>query len=117
MDPHQDLRERWLPTGDAVQRALALLEAEPDADVAVIPMYQPGKTYGIWTVGQEVCTVSGRAFLAVDSFERRGDLPDYGWARDAASKFARATMGDLPGTTAWAVVRRDGTAVVFEDIL
>jgi hypothetical protein len=62
-DPAEDLRLRWLPTDRSVRHARALLAAEPTADVAVVPMFQPGKQYGIWTVGQLVSTVPGVVFI------------------------------------------------------
>ncbi len=69
--PPEDLRARWLPTDASVRRARALLDAEPRAGLAAIPMVQPGKHYGIWTVGQEVQTVAGAVFIGVSSGEYR----------------------------------------------
>lgn len=115
--PEQDLRARWLPTAASVRHAWALLDAEPRADLAAIPMVQPGKTYGLWTVGQEVQTVPGAVFIGINSFDAddSGEVPSYAWARNAASDVARSVLSDRPGTVAWASVDREGHVVVFED--
>jgi hypothetical protein len=112
-----DMRTRWLPTPAAVRHARALLAAEPDAEMAVIPMYQPGKRHGWWEVGQEVVTVAGVVFLGVSAFEPPADspVPSYSWARHAATELAEAQLGDRPGTVAYAVVSApDGDVSVFE---
>lgn len=114
----RDRVTRWNPTASAVQYALTLLNYETDADMALIPMYQPGKQYGIWEYGQEVCTVHGVIFLAVNSFDSDSLIPSMSWARDAASQMARHAMGDREGTVAYAVVRRDSDRTpVFEDLI
>jgi len=114
----QDMRERWLPTPAAVSHAMALLAAEPRADLAAIPMVQPGKTFGWWETGQAVETVAGALFIGVNSFDASpdGHVPGYAWARNAASDVARAALGDRPGTVGWATVDRDGNVAVFEDV-
>jgi hypothetical protein len=113
----QDMLARWLPSADAQAHARALLEAEPRADMAVIPMVQPGKVAGVWTTGQEVETVPGVIFLGRNSFEEwRGQVvPSLAWARTAALELARAYLADLPGTVAYVTVGRDGHVAVFED--
>ena len=80
-------------------------------------MIQPGKYYGLWTVGQEVRTVAGAVFIGVNSFDvdEIGEVPDYGWARNAASDVARSVLGNRPGTVAWATVDREGRVAVFGD--
>jgi hypothetical protein len=115
-DPGEDMRLRWLPTRRAVKHARALLAAEPEADVALIPMYQPGKQYGIWLTGQIVTTVPGVVFVAANSFHTAGSLPTLSWARNKACDIARERLrvdGQV-GTVAYAVVRPD-TVAVFED--
>lgn len=114
--PEEDLRARWLPTRRSVGHARALLVAEPTADVAVVPMFQPGKQYGIWTVGQPVSTVAGVVFVAVNGFEPAVGVPSLSWARNAACLLARERLraGGRGGTVAYAVVRSD-SVVVFED--
>ncbi len=123
VDPYfhvdQDLRKRWRPTDAAMRHAAALLDAEPLADVAIIPMYQPGKTRGVWTIGQEVRTVAGVVFLARDSYTESHDtVPLVAWARETACNLAKAQLNSEPGTVAYAVVFRDNpdNASIFEDI-
>ncbi len=116
MSAVQDLKDRWLPTQAAIRHARILLDREPNADMAVIPMCQPGKTRGIWETGQEVRTVPGVVFLATRG-TANPDIPGYSWARDAACKLARDFLGGQDGTTAFAVVHRDEHIAVFEDIL
>jgi hypothetical protein len=117
LSPEEDMRARWQPSEAAVRHARALLDAEPRADLAAIPMIQPGKAHGWWTAGQEVRTVAGAVFIGVNRFdvEDGAEVPSYSWARNAASDVARAALGGQPGTVAWATVHRDGHAAVFED--
>jgi hypothetical protein len=117
LTPAADLRARWLPSDSAVRHARALLDAEPRADLAAIPMVQPGKNAGIWTAGQEVQTVPGAVFIGVNAFDvdDGAEVPSYSWARDAAAAVARTVLGDRKGTVAWATVDRDGHVGVFED--
>lgn len=128
-DPEQDRLRRWNPHPVAVRHAHVLLAAEPEADLAVIPMFQPGKTYGWWTSGQEVHTVFGVVLLSQNTSTPTGQIPSHIWARDTAATIAterlrsyitdnpgmRAKDGG-PGTVAWATVHRDGADTpVFED--
>ena len=117
LTPDEDLRARWLPTPAAVRLAPTFLEAEPEANIAVIPMYQPDKHYGIWFVGQPVHTVHGVVFIAVNSRAPAGAVPSLSWARDAACLLARERLhaDHHAGTVAYATVRRDGHTAVFED--
>jgi hypothetical protein len=87
------------------------------ADLAAIRMMQPGKRYGLWSVGQEVRTVAGAVFIGVNSFDadESGEVHDYAWARNAGSDVARSVLGNRPGTVAWATVEREGHVAVFED--
>lgn len=116
IDPGEDMRRRWLPTNRAVRHARILLAAEPAADVAVIPMYQPGKQHGIWLTGQTVITVPGVVFIASNSFIVAGLIPGASWARDAACDIARDRLRaqGQDGTVAYAMVRLS-SVVVFED--
>jgi hypothetical protein len=130
-DPEQDRVRRWNPHPTAVRHARALLDAEPEADLAVIPLFQPGKTRNWWTCGQPVHTVFGVVLLSQNTFTPTGLIPGHSWARDAASRIAserlRAYAAEHPetrtedggiGTVAWATVRRDSThTAVFEDML
>lgn len=126
--PEADLRARWLPADTAIAHALALLAAEPNADLALIPMIQPGKTRGIWTTGQDVRTLPGVVILATNSDTGKGAVLGYNAARHychvVAGQYQVATWKERrdrtdelvsPGTTAHAVITRDGNAAVFED--
>lgn len=128
-DDGADLERRWHPHPRAIQHAKALLHAEPDADIAVIPMFQPGKDESWWVSGQQVVTVFGVVLLSVNSSSPTGLIPSYSWARNTASAIAAARLtsysaqhpdvrspsGEI-GTVAYAVVRRDSPyAAVFED--
>ena len=127
-DPAADLHARWLPSDTAIAHAVALLAAEPNADVALIPMIQPGKIRGIWTTGQDVRTLPGVVILATNDDIGKAGVPGFTYARhychviageyQAAVWKARRDATDVlvsPGTTAHAVVTRDGNASVFED--
>jgi len=112
-----DMRERWLPTGHAVELAMSLLARSPRHDLALVPMIQPGKERGIWTAGQEVKTVEFRVYLAVNGTPEP-DEPLQGWseARNKTCADARQALRGRPGTVAYAVVDRDGQVAVFEDV-
>jgi hypothetical protein len=106
-EAERDMHARWLPEPAAIDRAVtALAAAEPGCTLAIVAMAQPGKTRGFWEVGQEVETVPELVWLCGEDnlFEATG----------AAEVAARAWLGDRPGTTAYAIVMRDGTAAVFE---
>lgn len=115
----EDLESRLRPAPQAVEHALALLKAEPRAELAYIPMYLPGKEHGWWQIGQEVVTVTGAVLIGVNSFEAAGGIPSGSWARDMASRIARVEMDTrkLTGQAAYAVVRRTEHVAVFEDVL
>jgi hypothetical protein len=115
--PHEDLALRFHPTKTAIRDALAALRAEPQADLAAIPMVLPGKSYGIWVTGQDVRTVPDVVFVGTNrpGNETVPGLPDYSQARNAATEIAERYL-DGPGTVAYATVRRDGSVAVFEEI-
>lgn len=117
IDEETDMRLRMMPAPVVVVQAVALLKAERLADMVVIPMCFPGKERHWWKVGQEVRTVHGVLFLAVNSFNPGGFLPSVSWARDAASRMAKEFLDERGGTVGWAYVHRDGTWSVSEDIL
>jgi hypothetical protein len=107
--PEQDIA-RWVPSDASVKVARAMLEAEPRADMAVIPMAQPGKEHSWWTVGQEVQTVPGVAVLATNGWDvtdPSGEVPAYSWARAEAVSLAERWLNGRAGTVAYAVVMRD----------
>jgi len=123
----QDKLDRWQPADTAIAHAKALLAAEPNADLAVIPMVQPGKNRGIWVLGQEVVTVPGVVILA-NADGGRGGVTGYPHARKFAELIAGAVQVEIwrqardatgrlmsPGTTAHAAVYRDGNVIVTED--
>jgi hypothetical protein len=116
-DLHEDLALRFHPTQTAIRDALAALRAEPQADLAAIPMILPGKSYGIWVTGQDVRTVPDVVFVGTNrpGNETVPGLPDYSQARNAAAQIAGHYL-DGPGTVAYATVRRDGSVAVFEEI-
>lgn len=122
-DLMEDLRRTWRPSDTALTAAVHALEARPDADVAVVPLYQPGKRYGQWTLGQRVCSVEAepdQVLLAMKGRVEDGDVPGLHIVRDTAFDLAMAALrghGDGKGTTAYAIVRRDRTFTVFEEIL
>lgn len=121
IEPAEDLRRRWRPSPNAVDAAVRALQNTPDADLAIVPMYQPGKAFGFWTVGQQVETVDAGpddVLLAVSGHEPRNNLPAFRTAQDVAFERASAKLAEHGrGTTAYAVVRRDATWAVFEEIL
>jgi len=114
-----DMMANWVPDAELVEQAHAALDAEPRADMAALAMVQPGKTRGIWRIGQQCETVPGVIVLAVNSSTgERGDGPVKSWsqARNEASEAAQAARGDRAGTVAYAVVHRDGGVFVTEDV-
>lgn len=120
IDPiEQDKRDRWVPDPAAVAVAVAALKAADPTDsldlLAAIPMVQPGKTHGWWTIGQEVETVMGAVFLGRNRCDGAGSYPSYGTARNAASVVARGALGEREGTVAWVTVESDGYWSVHED--
>jgi hypothetical protein len=116
LSPAADMAVRWVPDPAAVRAAVAVLSPWDGADVvAFVPMYQPGKTYGVWFTGQEVVTVPGVVFWAARDDGPAPGAADYGWARNAACEAARVAMAGRPGTFGYAVVYPDGEAAVFED--
>lgn len=116
MTPAEDLAARWVPDPLAVEVARAVLGALPPGDfLAAIPMFQPGKSYGVWLTGQEVVTVHGAVFWGLNRWGAEDCPASYSWARNAAAGAARAGLGDRRGTVAWATVNRDGTWAVFGD--
>jgi hypothetical protein len=115
-DLEQDRVTRWQPDPRAVAQARAILATYGGStnELAVIPMYQPGKERGIWEMGQQVVTVRGAIFTG-NHHESGNGLLSYAWAREAAAQVAEAQLGDAAGTAAYAVVRADSEHTpVFE---
>lgn len=111
----QDMQRRLRPTATAHGHAMALLAAEPRAEVAFIPMVLPGRTRGEWVYGQEVYTVPGVVLLASRDPEGNEVVPDYGLARITACELARGELDIRGGVAAYAVIARDGSLRVFQD--
>lgn len=102
-----DLRERWLPSAEAVEAALAELAGMPACTIAVLALAQPGKRRGLWTTGQEVVTVPWMATA------REGDHgPERQAAEDAAHGWLKYHRRS--GTVSYVLVYPDGHAAVFE---
>lgn len=114
-----DLHARWLPTAEQVAAGLAVLATVPEADrdrfLAVAALALPGKTYGLWELGQPVAPVPG-IWLAENVTIGSQTAYSYGAARDAAEDAATAWLqaNHLTGTVSFAVIRPDGHAAVFE---
>lgn len=125
----EDQPQRWRPHPQAVRHAHALLDAEPHAAQALIPLYMPGKTRNRWAPGQPVRTVAGIVLLSHNRTSNvAGFVPDHSRARDLAARIAalelRAWAAERPGfhnlagglgTVGWATVDRDGFVAVSED--
>lgn len=118
-DLQEDLNKRWQPTARAVRHARALLDAEPAAQMALIPIYLPGKQRSWWNADQAVKTVPGLVILAVNSREGVPGVTDYGTARNMASEIALSALraDGRGGTVSWATVYRGEDFIpVHEDI-
>lgn len=109
-DAEADLAARLVPDQAAIDHCVRLLAAQPDPAhaFAVLPMALPGKTRGLWRIGQPVHTVPAEPRLCRE-YNLRG-------ATDAADRDARAWLNGrgMTGTTAYALVMHDGAAAVFE---
>lgn len=114
-----DLHRRWLPSPEQVTNAQALLQTVPPAErsehLAVVPLAQPGKTYGFWDIGQPVVCLPG-VWLGNNAAGATAN-PLFE-ARTEAEKVAQAWLNDndLPGTIAVAYISEDGHAAVFEGL-
>lgn len=106
-----------MPTAVQVEAALAVLSTVPEADrsrfLAVVALVQPGKQYGLWSVGQEVVPLPG-VWLGENV---TGDsICPLSEARAAAEEAGERWLEarDLDGTTGYVMVGPDGHAAVFE---
>lgn len=121
IDPWQDQAQRLAPSKSAVQAAVAALDARPEADAAVVPLYMPGKSFGVWTVGQQVETIelTGEDVLVgVNPNRPTGAVPAIRDRIATAFDLANAQLAEhgRGGTTGYVIVRPDGSWVVFEEI-
>lgn len=95
----RDLTDRLRPTAGQIDAALdRLAELDRHTEYVYVPIALPGKTRGLWELGQPVEHPDG-VFLD----------------REEASRAAVVALGTRPGTPAYAAVWRDGGAAVFED--
>lgn len=118
ISPDEDRHRRWVPSDTARAQAAAVLAAHPFAEHVIVPMYQPGKQRGVWTVGQEVRTVPHCVFPANRTMNdpQAGTL-DHGTARTLAEALAvnyAKARGVTTGTAGYALLYRDGDWAVFE---
>jgi hypothetical protein len=119
----RDKQQRLTPAPDAVRLAVLLLEAEPRASWAFVPMVLPGMTPGLWTLEQPVVTVPGVVMLARGGVAARGlvtptPVPDAMWVRDQVMRLAREYLRkhhDGNGVAAVAGIGVTGHADVQED--
>ena len=114
--PEADLAARWLPTEQATQDARRALHSTPEAVLALVPLYQPGKAHGIWVTGQQVETVPHMIILCIDHDRPVADeaILTYSQATHLAEAAGLAHLGNRAGTTAYALVDRAGHVIVFE---
>jgi hypothetical protein len=122
VDHAEDKYRRFRPSREAVEAATAALRTRSGADAAIVPMYMPGKTYGLWTAGQRVESVvrhGDEVLVAVNAHEPCDGIPTLREMEDRAFELAGAQLARIgPGTTAYAIVYRDtGHWTVFEEIL
>ena len=95
-DPRTDLVTRFRPAQEVVDRAVARM-ADTGQEELYTTILLPGKTRGIWCVGQEVRSLPGL-------FATRGGAINSG--EDLTSI--------EPGVVAYAVIYPDGEWAVFE---
>lgn len=110
-ETERDCRSRFRPSVPQIRAATSMLEGCPGAFGVCVPIVLPGKTRGVWCVGQQVEYPAG-FFLA----RSRGRLSpeSYASARVAAVDAAYRALGDRSGVVAYAVVYPDGQWSVFE---
>jgi hypothetical protein len=113
LDPAEERRRFWVPDQAAQARAVELLAESPDAanSYAFIPMVQPGKTFGVWTRGQEVITVRPAVLVGARSGQPGNG---YTFTLRKTLSIARTALAWMPGTVAVALVALDGSTVVIE---
>lgn len=118
-----DKEQRLQPAADAARMAVLLLEAEPKAEMAFVPMVLPGMVPGLWTLTQPVVTVPGVVMLARGGVSARGlvtppMVPAAVWVRQQVMRLAREYLTEHhhgEGVAAIAEVTRTGRAAVHED--
>lgn len=105
----RDLQARLMPDAEAMERARAAIECKPRC-LAVIPLALPGKTRGLWELGQEVVTIRAVWVTTEQTLHT---------ATANAEQAARAwlTYEGKTGTVAYALVTPGGEAAIFEGFL
>lgn len=117
LDAQADLSARWLPSPEQVKAGLAVLATVPAGQrerfIAVVPLAQPGKQFGIWEFGQKVVPLPG---VWVGENTAEATVYPLRRAQDAAEEVARAWLASegLSGTVAVALIRPDESVAVFE---
>lgn len=118
--PLADLQARMRPTDEQLAMAARELAAQAETwpgitdFLAAVPLAQPGKQYGAWTIGQPVEPVEG-CWVGRNTFDSDAEGGSYAEARDNAADAARDHLGTRPGTVAWVTVSPDGHWSVHED--
>ena len=97
IDPAADLRARFVPSVHALLAANGAFIAYPEVDEVYAAIALPGKSRGIWTVGQRVMASQTVQFT-----------------RNDAVALATRLLDGQPGVVAYAVIDRDGEWAVFE---
>jgi hypothetical protein len=112
-DPVEERRLFWVPDQAAQASAVEMLANSPGgaASYAYIPMVQPGKTFGVWTHGQEIITVRPAVLVGPRS-DGKGN--GYTFTLRKTLSIARTALAWRPGTVAAALVGIDGKTVVIE---
>ena len=108
-------KARWLGAFVRPALARAALVGADDDTVALIPVYMPGKKYGIWEFTSEITSVPDAVVLMNNGAGATGS------ERFEAELAAAKAMGETPGTVGYGVVwHRDTEAAkvaVFESIM
>lgn len=105
-----DMTARFVPTDEQIAVAVAMLEVAEEATHVVVPLALPGKTRGVWTVGQPVEHVPGFWLVDADqtSVGHRGAVLGYRTVCRLADQAAAAHLGARPGVSAYATIDVDG---------
>jgi hypothetical protein len=112
--PEEDIARWDLPAEQAEHSAF--VAAKLGYDMCLVPFFLPGKTFGIWTVGQEVEIAPSTVGFCMNNNFDGNDVREVAcnWARDHMAKGRKGTWGFF-------VVRADGphhaTTPAFEDIM
>jgi hypothetical protein len=103
--PAADLAARWQPSAEQMAVAEAILRGTA-ADKVYVGLALPGKTYGLWCLGQRVEPAPG--FWPAHAAHNSARI-----ARDCADHAAGAHLRGRPGTSAYASIRLSNGEPVF----